>query len=320
LASDEKEHIDTLIEKYHDNIPNEYKAQKDKLKPHKKYGLLLAKDKGAYDVRNKINDLGGKEWVYFLNSVEVTRYPTNGAGSYCHHLRKKHPSPKPPQLMEKFIKFFTKEGQVVFDPFAGVGGTLIGASICGRQAIGVDLSKKYKDIYLQVVEKEGLEAQEFIVGDAKKIDKLKKLKDLTFDFILTDPPYGEMLSKERTGEKKKKNNDRSATPFTGSKKDLGNMTRSEFLSSINQIIEKSIVKLKDGGYVAIFVKDFQPQGKELNMLHYDVANELNKISEMYYKGMKIWYDKTINLYPFGYPYAYTMNQLHQYILIFRKGS
>ena len=30
------------------------------------------------------------------------------------------------------------------------------------------------------------------------------------------------------------------------------------------------------------------------------------------------YDKSINLFPYGYPYAYVGNQLHQYILIFRK--
>ena len=37
-----------------------------------------------------------------------------------------------------------------------------------------------------------------------------------------------------------------------------------------------------------------------------------------YRGMKIWSDESINLYPYGYPYAFSMNQLHQYILIFRK--
>jgi tRNA G10 N-methylase Trm11 len=138
-----------------------------------------------------------------------------------------------------------------------------------------------------------------------------------FDFILTDPPYSDMLSKEKTGEKKKNGNG-DATPFTNSDDDLGNMEREEFLEELKNIIELSASKLKNRGYIGIFAKDLQPKGKNLNMLHAEIAGKLNEISNIYYKGMKIWYDKTINLYPFGYPYAYAMNQLHQYILFFRK--
>lgn len=31
-------------------------------------------ERGVYDKRNKLNDLTGKEWVYFTNSVWVTGY------------------------------------------------------------------------------------------------------------------------------------------------------------------------------------------------------------------------------------------------------
>ena len=53
--------------------------------------------------KNNLNDLSGAEWIYFLNSVEVTHYSTKGIDSFAHHLRGKHPSPKPPQLMKKFV-------------------------------------------------------------------------------------------------------------------------------------------------------------------------------------------------------------------------
>jgi DNA modification methylase len=92
--------------------------------------------------KNKLNDLSGSEWIFVLNSVEVTHYSTKGADGFAHHLRGKHPSPKPSQLMKKFVDFFTKEGQVVFDPFMGVGGALIACSLSNRKGIGVDLSKQ----------------------------------------------------------------------------------------------------------------------------------------------------------------------------------
>lgn len=316
----DKAEVYALVERYMDNIPREYLDNIENIELKGEYGLWLAskKDLGAFDVRNKLNDLCGKEWLYFLNSVETTSYPVNGKEGFSHHLRKQHPSPKPPQLMEKIIRFFTKEGQYVLDPFVGVGGTLLGASLCGRNAVGIDLSEKYRRIYWEVVQEQGLKEQMYIVGNSKNIDSFEEIKGITFDFILTDPPYCNMQSKRKTGERKKKKKDASATPFTKLQEDLGNMEKATFLKELKTIIELCLKKLKNRGYLAIFVKDMQPEGKDLNMLHYEIAKKLNEIPNLYYRGMKIWYDKTVNLYPFGYPYAFTMNQLHQYILIFRK--
>ena len=112
------------------------------------------------DPRNKLNDLSGSEWIYFLKSVELdgeehnlgslndltemewalahtpvwdTHYPTRGKEAHAHHIRKLHPSPKPPQLMKQLIEFFTKKGGRVLDPFVGVGGTLFSV-FYGRKA------------------------------------------------------------------------------------------------------------------------------------------------------------------------------------------
>lgn len=269
------------------------------------------------DSLNKLNDLSGSEWIYFLNSVEVTHYSTKGVEGFAHHLRSKHPSPKPPQLMKKFVDFFTKEGQIVFDPFMGVGGTLIACSLSNRKGIGIDLSKEYIDIYKKVCKELSITEQTTIVGNSLELDKLlpKKTK---FDFILTDPPYGEMLSKKRTGQRKKKIGLAVATPFTNQETDLGNMTREIFLESLKKVIEKSVKYLKPKGYIAIFVKDLQPKGNLDNMLHYSVAKKLLEISNLSFRGYKIWYDATQKLYPFGYPHAFVANQFHQFILIFRK--
>ncbi len=43
--------------------------------------------------------------------------------------------------MARLIEFFTKSGEIVLDPFAGVGGTLLGAAIARgpRRALGIEL-------------------------------------------------------------------------------------------------------------------------------------------------------------------------------------
>ena len=267
--------------------------------------------------QNKLNDLSGSEWIFFLNSVEVTYYSTKGTDGFAHHLRGKHPSPKPPQLMKKFVDFFTKEGQVVFDPFMGVGGTLIACSLSNRKGVGVDLSKNYIDLYKKVCKELGVAEQTAIVGNSLELDKFLP-KNTKFDFILTDPPYGEMLSKKRTGQKKKKTGVAVATPFTNHETDLGNMERENFLESLKNVIAKSAEYLKPKGYIAVFVKDLQPNGNGHNMLHCYITSKFLEIPDISFKGYKIWYDATQKLYPFGYPHAFVANQFHQFIMIFRK--
>ena len=53
------------------------------------------------------------------------------------------PAKFPETLAQEFIEFFTKQGQVVFDPMAGTGSALIAALRAGRRAIGVELSPEF---------------------------------------------------------------------------------------------------------------------------------------------------------------------------------
>jgi hypothetical protein len=54
------------------------------------------------------------------------------------------------------------------------------------------------------------------------------------------------------------------------------------------------------------------------MLHADIVAELAQLPGLTFRGYRIWHDQSQNLYPFGYPYAFVANQVHQFILIFRK--
>lgn len=68
----------------------------------------------------------------------------------------------------------------------------------------------------------------------------------------------------------------------------------------------------------IFIKDLQPNKKELNLLHADIIEKLNEIPNLNYKGLRIWADNSAKLFPYGYPFSFVANQIHQYILVFRK--
>lgn len=285
--------------------------------------VVQVPDGRKYHRKNKLNDLPGGRWTFFLNSVINTRYPTSGPESYAHDIRKVHPSPKPPQLMREIIEFFTKEGEIVLDYFMGVGGTLIGASLCNREAIGVDLNADYVNSYKQANLALGLKEQKTIVGNSIHILKTGNLIKETLNakevsLILIDPPYGDMLAREKTGEAVKKNQDTSPTPFTDLSTDLGNMEINDFFPIFKESVQNSLIYLKSRGHVVVFMKDLQPTKDSPNLLHARVIEDLTGVEGLKYLGMKIWADQSVNLYPYGYPFAFVANQIHQYIMIFRK--
>ena len=286
--------------------------------------VIQTPDKRKYHLDNKLNDLSGGEWTFFLNSVITTRYSTSGSDSYAHEIRKIHPSPKPPQLMRQIIEFFTKEGGLVFDYFMGVGGTLLGASLCNRKAIGIDLSAEYISAYkkstkaLNLVEQKTLQADS--VNFLKNKSKFSKfLNEEEIDLILIDPPYGDMMAREKTGEAAKNKKSSEATPFTNMEVDLGNMEWKKFREVFKDTIQNASKNLKEKGHIVIFIKDLQPKNGDPNLLHADLIKDINNVDKINYLGTKIWGDLSVNLYPYGYPHSYVSNQIHQYILIFRKG-
>jgi site-specific DNA-methyltransferase (adenine-specific) len=54
-----------------------------------------------------------------------------------------HPTQKPVGLLKTLIQIFTDEGDVVIDPVAGSGSTLVAASECNRKAFGFEIKKDF---------------------------------------------------------------------------------------------------------------------------------------------------------------------------------
>lgn len=286
-----------------------------------KKGIILP-DGRKYHLDNKLNDMTGRDWTFFINSVFFTHYPTKGPEGYAHQIRKIHPTPKPPQLMRDIISFFTKEGELVFDSFMGVGGTLLGAALCRREAAGIELNHTYVEAYKEAAKELGLSEYPVAIGDCLRVlstetEMQKLIHGKLISLLLIDPPYSNMMSKEKTGADIAVYG-RTSTPFTKESVDLGNMSKITFLASLKQSIDIALPYVKKQGYVVIFVKDLQPHKKETNLLHAEIIGEINKIDKLYYKGMKIWADGSAKMFPYGYPFSFVANQIHQYILVFRK--
>lgn len=74
-----------------------------------------------------------KEWVYAKWSIA----PERKMKEYG------HPAMFPEKLVERLLKLFSYRGDIVLDPFNGVGTTTYVAKQLGRQYIGFDISKTY---------------------------------------------------------------------------------------------------------------------------------------------------------------------------------
>ena len=284
--------------------------------------MIIFPDGEKYQINNPLNNLSGGDWLNFTTSVFSTFYTTNGKDSYAHDIRKIHPSPKPPQLMKEIIEFFTKENELVFDYFMGVGGSLLGAGLCNRKAIGIDLNEKYIEAYKNAAKEIGVDIFSTKCGDCLEILDNKKemsslLRDGKISLVLIDPPYANMMSKEKTGGDIAVYGNK-ATPFTNDERDFGNLNQTVFFDSLKQSVELVFPYIKKHGYIVIFIKDLQPNKKELNLLHADIIEKLNEIPNLNYKGLRIWADNSAKLFPYGYPFSFVANQIHQYILVFRK--
>jgi site-specific DNA-methyltransferase (adenine-specific) len=58
-------------------------------------------------------------------------------------VRKIHPTQKPVKLLERLIEIFTDPGDVVIDPVAGSGSTLVAATNLGRKAFGFEIDREF---------------------------------------------------------------------------------------------------------------------------------------------------------------------------------
>lgn len=271
-------------------------------------------DRGNHHPNNTLNDLTGKEWLYFTKTVLRTSY----SHKYSHALRRKHYANKPPQLMKHLIGFFTKQKQSVLDPFAGVGGTLLGASLCNREATGIEINKEWIEIYYEVCEKEEIRKQEMIHGDCLEVMGKFRKEGQEFDSVITDPPYSPALKKTICDEKYGWSNRKSNfNNFSTDKRDFRNAENfEEYYKMVEKSGELIYDILKADKYLVMMIRDTYQNGEYIPA-SFHVAERLKGIGFVL-KGIKIWHSTGAPVRPYGYPYSYVPNIVHHNILVFKK--
>lgn len=280
-------------------------------------------DPGKYDKRNKLNNLTGKEWLPETKSYWFQR--GLGKNSPEARIERMHPAPFSFLDIERLIRFFTKKNDIVMDPFLGVGSTLKAAALTERKGIGIELTSKWVKLSRERLEKEvgpGT-ADKFTIINGDSSEVLKKMDSNIVDFVVTSPPYWNILHKKDQKIINQRVNIGLETQYSEDVRDLGNIDNyHDFLQIlVNNFIFESARILKNKKYFAIVVSDFRHKSKFV-CFHSDLIKLIDGVQHEKFKlelqGVKVLIQNHKSLHPYGYPYAYVENIHHQYILIFRK--
>ena len=267
-------------------------------------------------MRNLLNDLTPRDWLKFQKSWFIHNPPPRKKGVL------QHPAKFPETLAEEFIRFFTKEGGAVLDPMAGTGSTLVAAIRSRRQSIGIELNPKYAALARAILDEE-IKSQgkrfpkkfhpRLHTADAAEAAAL----DLPpIDYILTSPPYWDMLRMRGAETQKKRKAAGLDVFYSDDPRDLGNLSDYEqFLDSLCRIYESLHPLLKPKAYLTIIVKNIK-KGGIIYPLAWDLASRLRKTYTL--KDEKVWCQDNQRLAPFGLGSAWVSNTFHHYCLQFRK--
>lgn len=278
--------------------------------------------KGKKHKNNKLNDLTGSEWIQFTKSWFIVNPKQRRDKEFA------HPAKFPEELAERFIRFFTKIGQVVFDPFAGISSTILACENTKRTGVGIEYSKKYVDVGKKRLKKIEAEKNHIILqGNSQNLLKIWNVKKNKLpqqvDFIITSPPYWNMLGESRgnviSAHQKRKLNGLD-TKYSNSKNDLGNIKDyDQFLKALKNVFDQSYFVLKSGGYMVVILQNLRMRNGRFCTLAWDLVNELEK-DNWHFVGEQLWLQNNKQLGIWGYPSAFVSNIHHHYCLIFYKNN
>ena len=143
----------------------EFEQQFELIEKAKKYGLnryinlVFRKNFSAQVLKANMRVVGNCEYALILYRDKLPKFNNNGKMIFnCMEYPrdtqtiKVHPTQKPVKMLERIIEIFTDPGDVVIDPCAGSGSTLLAAAQTGRRAYGFEIKKNfYKEAKTKVL-------------------------------------------------------------------------------------------------------------------------------------------------------------------------
>lgn len=225
---------------------------------------------------NHICCSSAKEWTKGMVTIQPFYYEKRD-------IRDKdiHPAVFPIALPSHFIKLLTHKGELVLDPFVGIGTTLIAAQDLDRNAVGFDLKEEYIEIAKERLQQSRLtqtSQQIAIADDAHNIPMY--LGEETISLCITSPPYANMLGHERLnksirGELRKNKHYLKVQQYSNNPLDLGTMNHEQYAKALEEIYSVILPLMRHRAHCIINVNDVWENNKRIST-HVYVLEALTK--------------------------------------------
>jgi DNA modification methylase len=240
-----------------------------------------------------------------------------------------HPAVMPVALAKRVVELFTHRGELVLDPFNGIGTTLLAARDLDRNAVGFDINERYCKVTkgrLTETKPAGRSKQIVVSDDAHNISRY--LNPESVRLIFTSPPYANLLNrkrlnKSRRGDLRQNRQYLRVEQYSQDERDLGTMQIEEYSRKLTEIYRGLLPVLRPRGHNVINVPDMWwsdgDSGKRIPIHIYVYHAMLDAGFEL--RNTVIW-DRTniVNRVGiFGWPSNYiTMGTTFEYLLDFWK--
>jgi DNA modification methylase len=229
-----------------------------------KYYIKRLKKSLTETKHSKINDLNLNRWKEYDDIITDSLWILNKRdNSGVHHAG--YWGNFIPQIPNQLLRRYTKKGEWILDPFLGSGTTLIESQRLGRNAVGVELSKKVLDQTKKNIAKEVSPNKvklEFVNDDSASIDLEKVTSSLeikSFQFQIFHPPYWDIIK------------------FSESKSDLSNTNSIEdFLKGFGKVLDNCLPHLDKNRYAAVVISDKYSGGEWIPLGFYVMQEVLKR--------------------------------------------
>ncbi len=271
---------------------------------------------------NHINCLTAKEWLKSQVAVQSFYYKSRDVRD-----KDIHPAVYPIALPSHFIKLFTHQGELVIDPFAGIGTTLLAARDLDRNAVGFDLKEEYIEYSKKRLEQTALSptSQQIpICDDALNIANY--VEENSVSLCVTSPPYANMLNHRRLnksirGNARENKHFLKVQQYSNKPRDLGQMNTEEYPQALTEIYKRIFPLVRPKGHVVINVNDVWDNNRRY-ATHIYVVKAI-EASGFEFRNTIIWDKRDLvnNVGIYGWPNNFiTLGTTMEFILHFWRPS
>ena len=280
------------------------------------------------------NGLTPTEWALLSKNVivedELLNPVWNDLSSPRNKYQLEHGAVYPIKLCERLIKMYSAEGDTVFDPFLGIGTTMIAAQQLDRHCVGIELNSKFAGIaqnWLNDVQGLFKNDKHYKIVNDDCRNLLQHVRKDKVQLTITSPPYADFIQKSlkdretvhKTSVIRHENNS-TVKQYSEHEDDFGNLPYNDFLEEIKHILKDNLEVTKVGGYSCWVVKDYRDTKNKIPYVpfHSDLARAGEEVGWKYHD-LIIW-DQTgqRRLILLGYPSVLYTNQNCSFIVVFRK--